>query len=656
MALRARRPRPASRLRSRSRRLPSTGTPATGTAAAGTAATAVAVAVSLAALAFVLPGCSSPASPSATIGGYLSDWSRADYGAMATLVRRPPADFVSVNRQVASGLDLVRGVYRAGPVTTAGSDATTTVTSRLVTALGPLTLRTTLRLADVDDTWRVLWSARSIIAALGPGDSVATTVSWPARAPILGAGGALLTVGNQMVTVGVEGSRITSAATLTAVLVAAGATPSEVSAALATATAHPQWFVPVFAVTEARYQQLMPTIYPVPGTVFRSYSARGAITAGLAVHVVGSVGPVTAAQLESLGPPYGAGDSVGQSGIEQAYERQLAGRAGGRIQVVNAAGTALSTVATFAARDGTAVVTTIDPAVQQAAESALAGVTKAAALVAIEPSSGDVLASVSLPGSDAFDNALAGSFPPGSTFKVVTSADLIEHGATPSSPASCPPTITVGGQTFHNFEGETQASLTLEQAFAESCNAAFIGLARTLPDPSFATTAAQFGLGAILHTGLTAFGGAVPTPDSDAHRAATAIGQANVLVSPLAMAAVAAAVDSGSLRPPRLVVGAGDDTAPATPLAPAVVSDLRTMMAAVVTSPQGTAAGAHLPPGTSGKTGTAEFGTASPPQTDAWFIGYRGNLAFAVLVVGGGIGGAVAAPLAAKFLDALGTL
>jgi cell division protein FtsI/penicillin-binding protein 2 len=77
------------------------------------------------------------------------------------------------------------------------------------------------------------------------------------------------------------------------------------------------------------------------------------------------------------------------------------------------------------------------------------------------------------------------------------------------------------------------------------------------------------------------------------------------------------------------------------------------MMQAVVTSPVGTATGAGLPAGTLGKTGTAEFGNANPPQTDAWFIGYRGDLAFAVLVVGGGVGGTVAAPIAAKFLNAV---
>ena len=88
-------------------------------------------------------------------------------------------------------------------------------------------------------------------------------------------------------------------------------------------------------------------------------------------------------------------------------------------------------------------------------------------------------------------------------------------------------------------------------------------------------------------------------------------------------------------------------------LDPKVVAALRSFMASV---PQtgGTAAGAGLPPGTFGKTGTAEFGNANPPHTHAWFIGYRGNLAFAVIVEDGGVGGRVAAPLAAKFLNALG--
>ncbi|HWE66810.1 MAG TPA: penicillin-binding transpeptidase domain-containing protein [Acidimicrobiales bacterium] len=614
--------------------------------------------MSLMVLALVLSACSSsPVSPSATLNQYLADWSHDDYRAMAALVSHPPKDFVALNRRVAGDLDLGRAAYQVNAVTSTGSRATASLTSHLTLgSFGPWVVHTRLQLVESAGIWRVAWTPRSIIAQLGPGDTVATTVTWPARAAILGAGGAALTTDAPMVSVGVEGSRVTDASALTAALMQAGATANQVSAALTTAKAHPTWFVPVLQVTQAAYTLLKPIIYPVPGTVFNTFSARTPVTAGLSAHIVGTLGPITAQELKSLGSPYQGTDTIGQTGIEGAYERQLAGQPGGSIAITSASGAAVATVATFNAHPGTPVQTTIDPTVQQAAESALAGVTNPAALVAVQASTGSVLASVSLPGNQAVDNALVGAYPPGSTFKVITAADLIEHGLSPSSPATCPPTITVDGESFHNFEGEAQSSLSLQQAFAASCNTAFIGMSNALANPSFTTTAAQFGIGAKVQLGLDAFGGKVPAPTSDAERAATAIGQAQVLVSPLDLANVAASVDSGSLRSPRLVTGSADDSVPAQSLDPTVVSDLRTMMTAVVDSPSGTAANAGLPPGTLGKTGTAEFGTANPPQTDAWFIGYRGDLAFAVLVVGGGVGGAVAAPIAAKFLQAAGVI
>jgi cell division protein FtsI/penicillin-binding protein 2 len=117
------------------------------------------------------------------------------------------------------------------------------------------------------------------------------------------------------------------------------------------------------------------------------------------------------------------------------------------------------------------------------------------------------------------------------------------------------------------------------------------------------------------------------------------------------MASVAATVASGTWHAPRLVAGAPNDRVEPRPLDPNVAAALRSMMEGVVTS--GTAAGAGLPPGTIGKTGTAEFGGGSPPTTHAWFVGARGDVAFAVLVYGGGVGGAVAAPIAARFLAAI---
>jgi cell division protein FtsI/penicillin-binding protein 2 len=594
------------------------------------------------------------AGPDGTVSQYLAAWGHQDYRAMERLVAKPPADFVSFNRRVASDLRLTAATYDQGAVTTDASGATAAVTSHLVLGtIGSLTVHSTLHLSDAAGSWRVLWSPRSIIPSLGPGDSVATTVTWPARAAVLGSGGAALTSDAPMVSVGIEGSRVTDANALTAALLQTGASASQIQAAQLTALAHPTWFVPVISLTQARYEQLKPVIYPVPGTVFTTFGARSPLTPELGAHVVGTVGPVTAQEIQQLGPAYSAGDTVGQTGIEQAYEHQLAGTPGATVAVTDHAGTTVATLKRFPDHPGTAVQTTIDPAMQQAAESALGGETLPADLVAIQASTGDVLASVSLPDTQQANDAFIGAYPPGSTFKVVTSADLLEHGSTPSSPASCPPSITVNGEVFHNFEGETTSSLSLLQAFAMSCNTAFIGLSSSLPDASYATTASQFGLGAVVKMGLSAFGGKVPTPASPSDAAATAIGQAQVTVSPLAMADAAASVDAGSLHLPRLVSGAADDTAPAQALDPGVVANVRTMMQAVVASSIGTAAGAGLPAGTFGKTGTAEFGNANPPQTEAWFIGYRGDLAFAVLVVGGGVGGAVAAPIATKFLNAV---
>jgi cell division protein FtsI/penicillin-binding protein 2 len=143
----------------------------------------------------------------------------------------------------------------------------------------------------------------------------------------------------------------------------------------------------------------------------------------------------------------------------------------------------------------------------------------------------------------------------------------------------------------------------------------------------------------------------VPRPGNEADLAATTIGQARVLVSPLAMAMVAAGVDTGTVRAPRLVDGAPDDQAPTHPLPRTVVSDLHRMMAQVVAT--GTAAGRGLPPGTYAKTGTAQYGSGHPLPTDAWLIGFNGDIAFAMVVHDGGEGGPTDGPVVARFLKLL---
>jgi hypothetical protein len=616
-------------------------------------------------LATVLSGCG-PSAPtaSATLSSFLAAWGRGGWTAMRRQVAAPPPDFRSVNAAAFAALGVTRATFTAGRVITAssGQTARARVTEHFdLPHAGAWNPVTTVRLTDRSGAWRIAWSPKTINPALGTGDTLAVARAWPSRAPVLGAGGVPLTQTVTNVIAGVVGSRITSTSAVRAALLGAGATAAQADHALAQAKLHPDFFEPVFTVTQARFAQLKAApgpgnVYAVRGTEFQNSVAETAITAQLAAQAVGSLGPITAQELHALGAPYDSSSVVGQTGLEASEERTLAGTPATRVEVQNAAGRPVTRLATFPGHPGQAVSTSLDPRVQRAAEAALATSKHPnVAMVAMRASTGQVLAIAADPASG-YDTALQGAYPPGSTFKVLTSTALFRHGLTPASAASCPPTLTVDGETFHNAEGDQPVS-TLNAAFVESCNTAFLGLATAHLSPSDFTAAAEFyGLQRTPHMGLPAFAANVPAPASPTELAADAMGQGRLTFSPLGMASVAATIDSGAVRAPRLVAGAPDDTLPATPLPGGIVSDLRAMMAGVVAG--GTAAGTGLPAGTHAKTGTAEYGTGpeSKLKLDGWLMGYDGDIAFAIVTqnTGGADGGPVDGPIIAKFLDALG--
>jgi cell division protein FtsI/penicillin-binding protein 2 len=602
-------------------------------------------------LGVLLTACSSGPAPETTASAYLSDWAKQDWTGMQQLVSQPPANFLAVNKAAFADLTVQKASFTGGTVTTKGDTADQPVTQKFqLQGLGTITLHTTLRLVKVNSRWLVRWAPSTITPKLGAKDKLDLKTTWPARAAILGANGQPLTTQSDNVTIGVEGSRIKDADSLTKALVAAGATQQQASSAISAAQAHPTFFEPVFTVSQARYEQLKPTLYPLPGTVFESSSAQQAITPGLSSGIVGTVGAVTAQELKNLGGAYNAESVVGQTGLEASAERQLAGTPAATASVVTAAGAHVATLATRPGKAGTPVKTSIDPTVQNAAEAALAKAPsgKSASMVAVDTSTGSVLAVANT--NAGYDQAVLGGFPPGSTFKVLTSTALIGKGLSPSSAASCPTTTTVDGEVFHNSDGEGQVS-NLLQAFAESCNTAFIQLATSkLQASDFPAVASTYRIGQAISMGTPAFTGSVPQPKDEADLAGTSIGQGRVLLSPLNLAMVAAATDTGTVRAPRLVSGAPDDRAATSTLPPGVVSDLHQMMAQVVSS--GTAAGTGLPGGTYAKTGTAEYGTTNPLKIDAWLMGFKDNVAFAVLVIDSpGNGGPTDGPIAAGFLD-----
>lgn len=595
-------------------------------------------------------------SATATVSGFLAAWDRNDGPALTSLVDHPAPGLAGQITAITSDLHASSVARTAGPPTLHGSKGHAVIeTTFTLPGIGRWRETSTLDLIRRSGNWLVEWSPTAVAPQLSAGGRLDLTFDWAPRAAILGAGGAPLTTAQPQVVVGVEGSRVKDPTSLTRILVSAGATAAHVSAALEAAAAHPTYFEPVFTLTEAAYTALggqSSALYQAPGTVFQHTSARAAVTPGLAAHLVGVVGPITAEQLGRLGEPYDATSTVGQSGLEAAYEKQLAGTPGGRITAVDSSGRTTATVATFQPVPGRPVTTGIDPSVQRAAEAAMASVPGTAALVAVSVGTGQLLASVSNPESSPFDAALDGSFPPGSTFKVLTSAALFGTGLSPGSPASCPPSLSIDGRSFHNAEGDQPVS-TIQAAFVESCNTAFVQLASDhLKAADFPAVASQFGLGRPIQMGYPAFAGQVPAPADGAALGATAIGQGGVLVSPLDLADVAADVARGSVVAPKLVGGAPDDESSPVPLPAQTVADLHTMMAAVVAS--GTAAGTGLPSGTYAKTGTAEYGSGNPLPTDAWLMGWHGDVAFAMVEQDSkGDGGPVDGPVVARFFAGL---
>ena len=603
----------------------------------------------------------SSSTPQATLHSYLTAWSHGDWAAMRKLVATPPAAFTTANTAAFGALGVKAATFTAGRVSEKGSKAQARVTeSYALPHVGAWRTATTVHLVQRNDVWKVAWTPATISPALHGTERLATVKDWPARAGITGAGGAPLIAAQHLVNVGLVGSRIKNAKAVSADLIAAGAPAAAVKTALAQAKAHPTFFEPVFQISQTRFEQLKAqpgphNVYAVPGTQFEQATARSAITPQLAAHLVGTVGPITAEQLKALGPPYDASSQVGQTGLEYAAERQLSGTPTTKVIVETAGGSLVKSLATFPGSPGRALHTSLDPRVQRAAETALADVHKNIAMVAIRASTGQVLAVVSDPSSVAYNTALQGAYPPGSTFKVLTSAALIQKGLSPSSAASCPPSATVDGEVFHNAEGDQPVS-TLDGAFTESCNTAFINLATSHLQPGdFPAVGNLFGLGRTPHLGLPAFDANVPAPSGQADLAASAIGQGRVTFSPLGMATVAAAVDSGSVRAPRLVTGAPDDKIAPSPLPGTMVDDLRQMTAHVTAS--GTAAGTGLPSTAHVKTGTAEYGSDGKLKLDAWLMGYDGDVAFAIVVQdsGGVNGGPLDGPIIAKFFTALGS-
>ncbi len=516
--------------------------------------------------------------------------------------------------------------------------------------------------------WEVAWDPRIVHPDLTVGEHLVVGRQPAERGRVLDESGSVLVGPERVTRVGLHPSRIDEVDETVDAMVAEldeqldiELDADDIKADVA--AADPDHFVPVVVLRNDDYRVVEPVLYPLPGTTFRDDVLYLAPTRNFANLTLGTVGPVTAEQLEEFPGRWEDGDLAGRSGLQAAQDAALAGTPGWTVEAVGDDGTTGAVLHTVGPVVGADLAVTLDIRTQRFAQRALRDVETPAALAVVRPSDGAVLALANSP-SATFDIARSGQLPPGSVFKVVTTGALMQDaGVTPDTPVACPNTIDVGDRTISNAGTLALGDTTFDRGFANSCNSVFIALSEDLGPTALTDAARQFGIGEDVTWpfGMEAFAGSVPATKDRWEQALASFGQGRTLVSPLDLATVMATVADGERVLPHLVVDppeadqqvADDDVAP---LPPDVVSDLQDLTRLVVTDGSGGAVEDLPGAPVHGKTGTAEFTDADGATSQhVWFAGYREDLAFALVVtdVSAGSGGGTAAPLVRDFLERL---
>jgi penicillin-binding protein 2 len=397
--------------------------------------------------------------------------------------------------------------------------------------------------------------------------------------------------------------------------------------------------------------------FALPGVSTRVRPLRHYLDGAIAAHVLGTLGEIRGAQLEQEAfASYRSGDIIGQTGLEAVLEPQLRGRSGGRNVMVDAAGREVQVLDEIAPEAGSRVVLTLDLDLQRAAWDAFHDVPegeppKMGSAVAIDVHSGDVLVMLSQPSfdpnafsggidattwkaltSDEWDplrnRAIQNHYPPGSTHKAVVAAALLKEGViNANSRVFCPGSFRFGGRTYRCWKREGHGSVDLHKALQQSCDVFFYTFGVQLGIDRLANVAKSFGLGQPTGVGLPGeVGGLVPSSEWKERRfgerwypgetVSAAIGQGYNLYTPIQLAVSYAAIASGQLVQPRLVLriegdaGAGESPpSRSTPvgIAPELLEQVRRGLTAVVEEPGGTGGRARVPGvRVAGKTGTAQ--------------------------------------------------
>ncbi|MGA5465079.1 penicillin-binding transpeptidase domain-containing protein [Mycobacterium sp. NPDC050041] len=552
-----------------------------------------------------------PNGPEPTAEEFFAALGRGDTGAAAELADRPDEARADLNEAWAG---LQASTLDAQILSARYAEDTGSVTYRYTWHLPKdrtWTYDGRLNMVRDEGRWQVRWSATGLHPRLGENQTLALRADAPPRAAVNERGGSDVLVPGQLYSYALD----------------AGAAGGALMPAARAAADALRQFDPTMDA-----QRLAEVASSSPGPL-------SLITLRQSDHdrVAGALGAVPGVVVTPQAAMLPTDDSFAPAIVEEvrkAVVDELDGQAGWRVVSVNHNGVDVDVLNEVAGNPSPSVTISLDRAVQNAAQNAVDFTGKKAMIVAIKPSTGEILAVAQNAAADA-DGPIAtmGLYPPGSTFKIVTAGAAIDRAmATPNTLLGCPGKMDIGHRTVPNYGGFDLGTVPMSRAFASSCNTTFAELASRMPPRGLTTAAAQYGIGPDYEIeGITTVSGSVPPTVNLAERTEDGFGQGKVLVSPFGMAMAAATVAAGRTPVPRLIEGRETViNGERTPISPAMVDGLRPMMRLVVTN--GTADDLQGVGDVRGKTGEAEFAGGS----HSWFAGYRGDMAFAALIVGGG--------------------
>lgn len=596
----------------------------------------IASAVALAAGGGLIAGCMSDETPSVTIRSFLLDWENGHYASAAALTDGDRTTVANTLRDASRQLDAAAMHFQLRPMTQDGQTATSRFHASV--DLGengpPWEYDGRMRLRVTGGEWKVVWEPSVVHPRLSAGERFAVVTEVPKRAEIRDDKGRPLVRQTPVAIIGVYPYLLKDAATTTSQVAAlTGLDPGRLLGTVRSAP--PKTFTPLVTLQADRYKQIRSRLHDIAG--LRIHLGKAPYTAKYAAGLIGSVGTATNETLRRVGAPYQAGDSVGMSGLQVAFQRRLAGTPTTKVITVNRQGDQVEELKTWGGTKSLPVTTTIDQKAQYAAEYTLAG-RHNVALVALDASSGQIRAVAARP--SVTKRALrgkyspfTGKYAPAEAFTVVSTDALIGRGLHGTDTIPCPDQRTVGGKQFRNGSKASEVGTTpnFTQVFGTGCDTAFAGLSRKLGQNDLANTAGQYGVGGSWNLPVSTYSGVVPHAEADSDRAAQTLGQGGILMSPLGMALVGGAVSSGTWRPPQLVTEPQSTRHAVNPVGmnPDRMSALRDLMRTAVRS--GSLQELNLP----GQEVHGQAGASTQHGHQVMtFIGYRKNLALAVVADG----------------------